>query len=362
MSNFMNTEYIMDCILTNLIKDFKNTYGTPLEIKEGSIDIKTLDLEKLIKPLDNWIAWAKVNYEEKNEIEESIRTATGLQFKTMQGVWDVNVPDMLLCSGDRHRDGVTRINVFTFLDNGQAALIKFENKTLGDGAFFRAFIFDNIAVQYSIEEQKRIALRKITEVSKETKALYPSRPMYPSTAAARAAAAEYDAVEENKAAAKRAVANKRAADAEFADAKEAMMLAKEKYNTAKAAKAVAVANAKEAEMADNPDALLCGLTAQLAEDAVMAESEAEKMYNVAKAAVDAVVFPEEGTNPYRKCICGTDNECVKNGNCSACLHDDGYCDDGCGETHCYISLYCNDWNIYIERCNPSSPAQYCHCK
>jgi hypothetical protein len=200
------------------------------------------------------------------------------------------------------------------------------------------------------------------EVSKETKAMYPSRPMYPSTAAERAACAEYDAVAENKSAAKRAAANKRAALAELADAKEAMMLAEEKYNTAKDAAAVAAANAKDAEMADNPDVLLCGLTAQLAEDAAMAASEAEKMYNVAKAAVDAVVFPEEGENPYRECICGTDNECVKNGDCSACLGDDGYCDGGCGVTHCYISSRCSNWNIYIERCNPSSPAQYCHCK
>jgi hypothetical protein len=340
MANFMNPEYIMDCILTDLIKDFENTYGTPLEIKKESFDIKIL--EKSIKTLDNYETWTNATDEEKKEIEESIRTATGLQFKTMQRVWDVrapNVPFLLRCSGDRYRDGVTRINVFTFLDNGQAALIKFEHKTHGDGDIFRTFIFDNDAVQKSIA----------IEVSKETKAMYPSRPMYPSTAAEHAACAEYDAVAENKSAAKRAVANKRAADAEFADAKEAMMLAEEKYNVAKAATVLASANAKDAEIADNPDALLCGLTAQLAEDASMAESEAEKMYNVAKAAVDAVVFPEEGENPYRECICGTDNECVKNGDCSACLGDDGYCDGGCGETHCYISSRCYNWNIYIER-------------
>ena len=360
MANFMNPEY-------NLIEDFKKTYGTPLEIKEGTIDIKTL--EKLIKPLNNWLDWSFTSNVENKEIEESIRTTTGLQFKTMKyahisdiiGIWDETdpyIPDMLRCFCKRYQDGVTLINVFTYLDYGQVALINFEHKIHCDGAIFRAFIFNWYAVKKSIT----IARQKIMEVSKETKAMYPSYPMYSSTPAARAACAEYDAVAENKSAAKRAAANKRAALAELADAKEAMMLAEEKYNTAKAAAAVAASNAKEDEMADNPDYLLCGLTAQLAEDAAIAASEAEKMYNVAKAVAEAVVIPAEGANPYRICICGTDNECVKNGDCSACLANEGLCDNECGVTHCYISSLCSDWNIYLERCNPSSPAQYCHCK
>jgi hypothetical protein len=83
-----------------------------------------------------------------------------------------------------------------------------------------------------------------------------------------------------------------------------VITAKDKYDTAKKAVDVATANAEDAE--DAGDMILCGLTAQLAEDSAIQVALAEAMYNhhkkIATKAADLAIHYEDRYNAAKKAL------------------------------------------------------------